>query len=237
MKKIQYIVVASILSFGLIISSALISNAMYKNSKLYDEITIKGVAERVINSDTAIISVHYFVTDSVYENAYQQYNNKKTDLIDLLQEILINKSNYEIGGLLINPIFIDNTNEIKEYNLSQTVNISVKKNEANEIYQKISELKLKYNNFIVEEPIYLINDYEKYKSDLLVNATKDAENKANEILKNNNSRTGYLKKVVQGSFELINDNGIENIGKSISQQSSKKLRVVVTATYSIQELK
>lgn len=237
MKKIQNIVVASILSFGLIISAALITNAMYNNSKLYDEITVKGVAEKVISADTGIISVNYFVTDVSYEDAYNHYTEKKNDLISLLNDLSINSSNYDIGGLLINPIFIENTNEVREYNLSQTVNISVSKNEAKSVYESISELKLKYNNFVVQEPIYFIDNYERYKSDLLVSATRNAENRANEILKNSNSKIGDLKKIVQGSFEIINNNNVENIGKTVDQQSNKKLRVVVTATYSIQKLK
>ena len=57
MKKIQFIIIPIILSFGLIISSALISNAMNRVSKDENRITVKGVAERRIKADKALINI------------------------------------------------------------------------------------------------------------------------------------------------------------------------------------
>ena len=57
MKKIQFIIIPIILSFGLIISSALISNAMNKANKDENRITVKGVAERRIKADKALINI------------------------------------------------------------------------------------------------------------------------------------------------------------------------------------
>ena len=57
MKKIQFIIIPTILSFGLIISSALISNALDKVNKNENRITVKGVAERRIKADKALINI------------------------------------------------------------------------------------------------------------------------------------------------------------------------------------
>lgn len=61
MKKIQFIIIPTILSFGLIISSALISNAMNKANKDENRITVKGVAERRIKADKALITFRFLI--------------------------------------------------------------------------------------------------------------------------------------------------------------------------------
>ena len=48
MKKIQFLVIAAILSFGLIISSAILSNMVEKVNKREDSISIKGVADKKV---------------------------------------------------------------------------------------------------------------------------------------------------------------------------------------------
>ncbi len=50
MKKIQFLVIAAILSFGLIISSAILSNMVEKVNKREDSISIKGVADKKVKS-------------------------------------------------------------------------------------------------------------------------------------------------------------------------------------------
>ena len=57
-----------------------------------------------------------------------------------------------------------------------------------EIYEKVSELELKFNNLNVIEPEYFITNIDKYKNELLVDAIKNAESRAFEILKVNNNK-------------------------------------------------
>ena len=57
MKKVQFIIISTILTFGLIVSGALISNALDKVNKSENQITVKGVAERRIKADRAVVRV------------------------------------------------------------------------------------------------------------------------------------------------------------------------------------
>ena len=55
MKKIQFLVIAAILSFGLIISSAILSNMVEKVNKREDSISIKGVADKKVKSNKGVL--------------------------------------------------------------------------------------------------------------------------------------------------------------------------------------
>ena len=80
--------------------------------------------------------------------------------------------------------------------------------------------------------------FDKYKNELLVDAIKNAESRVFEILKVNNNKTGDLKKLIQGQFEIQDDiENIDDIKKNNINQKFKKLRVVVTAIYSIEKIK
>ena len=68
----------------------------------------------------------------------------------------------------------------------------------------------------------------------MIEASKNAEMRAFEMLKVNNNRVGDLKNMVQGQFEILEDKeDTKRINEPVENQMFKKLRSVVTVTYSI----
>ena len=81
---------------------------------------------------------------------------------------------------------------------------------------------------------YYIRNIDKYKKDLLVDATKNAEFRAIEMLKVNSNEINGLKSMTQGQFEILKDNeDILNKDEEMQNQIYKRMRLVVTATYFI----
>ena len=69
---------------------------------------------------------------------------------------------------------------------------------------------------------------------MLVDASKNAEYKAIEMLKVNNNEIAGVKNVTQGQFEILPDvEDTKRIKEDEQNQMYKKLRSVVTATYLI----
>ena len=239
MKKVQFIIISVVLSFGLIISAALLSNAIDKSNKSERDISIKGVSERRIKADRGIISIIYSTKISSLEEGRKIIQEKKDAALELIETLEIPDNDYKIENLKIKPQFVGTTNKILNYDLSQTINLSSKDiDKLDEIHEKLSELKLEFNNLEVIQPEYFITNIERYKNELLVDAIKNAESRAFEILKVNNNRTGDLKKLIQGQFEVLDDTeNIEDVRKNSINQKFKKLRVVVTAIYSIDKIK
>lgn len=235
MKKVQFIIISTILTFGLIVSGALISNALDKVNKSENKITVKGVAEKRIKADRAVINIILTSKNKDVEEAKKSIDEKEKAVTELLETQQIQKENYDIGNLKIKPSYVGETNKISDYEITQIISINTKDlDKIDEIYEKLAELPLTYNNLEVIKPEFYITGIEKYKKDLLIEASKNAEMRAFEMLKVNNNRVGDLKNMVQGQFEILEDKeDTKRINEPVENQMFKKLRSVVTVTYSI----
>ena len=252
MKKIQFIIIPTIVSFGLIISSALISNAMNKANKDENRITVKGVAERRIKADKALINIVISEKSENIDELKSSVSEKEKLVTDLIKNLKINENDYNVGNLRIQPNYIENTSntkqqiavnstavvpntKISDYDGVETISIVTKNiDKAEEFFEKLSELKLQSDNIQINEPEYFITNIERYKKDMVVDASRNAEVRAIEMLKVNNNEIGGLKNMSQGQFEVLEDTeDVRKINENEANQIYKKMRVVVTATYLI----
>ena len=252
MKKIQFIIIPTILSFGLIISSALISNAMNKANKDENRITVKGVSERRIKADKALINIVISEKSENIDELKSSISEKEKLATDLIKNLKISEEDYSIGNLRIQPNYAENSSntkqqinvnsatvmpnsKISDYDGIETISIVTKNiDKAEEFFEKLLELKLQSNNIQIDKPEYFITNIEKYKKDMVVDASRNAEVRAVEMLKVNNNEIGGLKNISQGQFEVLEDTeDVKKINENESNQIYKKMRVVVTATYLI----
>lgn len=252
MKKIQFIIIPTILSFGLIISAALISNAMNKANKDENRITVKGVAERRIKADKALINIVISDKNENLDELKKSISEKEKLAIDLIKNLKIDSNDYSIGNLRIQPNYIESSSNVKQQTTSistpimqnakisdyegvETISIVTKNiDKVEEFFQKLLELKLQSSNIQVNEPEFFITNIERYKKDMVVDASRNAEIRAIEMLKVNNNEIGGLKNISQGQFEILEDTeDVRKINENEANQIYKKMRVVVTATYLI----
>lgn len=252
MKKIQFIIIPTILSFGLIISAALISNAMNKANKDENRITVKGVAERRIKADKALINIVISDKNENLDELKKSISEKEKLATDLIKNLKIDSNDYSIGNLRIQPNYIEASSNVKQqttaistpimqnakisdYEGVETISIVTKDiDKVEEFFQKLLELKLQSNNIQINEPEFFITNIERYKKDMVVDASRNAEIRAIEMLKVNNNEIGGLKNISQGQFEILEDTeNVRKINENEANQIYKKMRVVVTATYLI----
>ena len=252
MKKIQFIIIPTILSFGLIISAALISNAMNKANKDENRITVKGVAERRIKADKALINIVISDKNENLDELKKSISEKEKLATDLIKNLKIDSNDYSIGNLRIQPNDIEASSNVKQqttaistpimqnakisdYEGVETISIVTKDiDKVEEFFQKLLELKLQSNNIQINEPEFFITNIERYKKDMVVDASRNAEIRAIEMLKVNNNEIGGLKNISQGQFEILEDTeDVRKINENEANQIYKKMRVVVTATYLI----
>lgn len=252
MKKIQFIIIPTILSFGLIISAALISNAMNKANKDENRITVKGVAERRIKADKALINIVISDKNENLDELKKSISEKEKLATDLIKNLKIDSNDYSIGNLRIQPNYIEASSNVKQqttaistpimqnakisdYEGVETISVVTKDiDKVEEFFQKLLELKLQSNNIQINEPEFFITNIERYKKDMVVDASRNAEIRAIEMLKVNNNEIGGLKNISQGQFEILEDTeDVRKINENEANQIYKKMRVVVTATYLI----
>jgi len=239
MKKVQFIITATILSFGLIISAALISNAIYNSDRSQSRITVKGVAEKRVKADKAIINIIFSTSNTKLEDAQSNIAGKEKAVLDILKSLELKENEYQINNVKVQPKFSERQQEretkILSYDVMQSIAVIPKNIEkSDEIYQKLQELKITFNNIEIIKPEYYIVSIEKYKKDLLISATENAEMRAIEMLKVNKNEIGRLENMTQGQFEVLPDKeDAKHINDDELNQMYKKLRSVVTVTYLI----
>ena len=201
MKKIQFIIIPTILSFGLIISAALISNAMNKANKDENRITVKGVAERRIKADKALINIVISDKNENLDELKKSISEKEKLATDFIKNLKIDSNDYSIGNLRIQPNYIESSSNVKQqttaistsimqnakisdYEGVETISIVTKNiDKVEEFFQKLLELKLQSNNIQINEPEFFITNIERYKKDMVVDASRNAEIRAIEMLK------------------------------------------------------
>ena len=225
---------------------------MNKANKDENRITVKGVAERRIKADKALINIVISEKSENIDELKSSVSEKEKLVTDLIKNLKINENDYNVGNLRIQPNYIENTSntkqqiavnstavvpntKISDYDGVETISIVTKNiDKAEEFFEKLSELKLQSDNIQINEPEYFITNIERYKKDMVVDASRNAEVRAIEMLKVNNNEIGELKNMSQGQFEVLEDTeDVRKINENEANQIYKKMRVVVTATYLI----
>lgn len=239
MKKVQFIIISTVLAFGLIVSAALLSNAIDKSNRYDNEITVKGVSERKISADRSVITISLTSKSTNVEKGQKSIEDKLMEVEKVIEELQLDENEYKINNLQTKAVFVGDTNEVSSYDFLQNVTILLKNiNKTDEVYFKLSKLEEEINNLTVSKPEYIITSIEKYKNEMLVEATKNSEAKAIEMLKISKNNPSDLKQIIQGQFEILdNKDEIIDVNQEIINQRTKKLRVVVTATYNISKIK
>lgn len=239
MKKVQFIIISTVLAFGLIVSAALLSNAIDKSNRYDNEITVKGVSERKISADRSVITISLTSKSTNIEKGQKSIEDKLMEVEKVIEELQLDENEYKINNLQTKAVFVGDTNEVSGYDFLQNVTILLKNiNKTDEVYFKLSKLEEEINNLTVSKPEYIITSIEKYKNEMLVEATKNSEAKAIEMLKISKNNPSDLKQITQGQFEILdNKDEIIDVNQEIINQRTKKLRVVVTATYNISKIK
>ena len=225
---------------------------MNKANKDENRITVKGVAECRIKADKALINIVISDKNENLDELKKSISEKEKLAIDLIKNLKIDSNDYSIGNLRIQPNYIESSSNVKQQTTSistpimqnakisdyegvETISIVTKNiDKVEEFFQKLLELKLQSSNIQVNEPEFFITNIERYKKDMVVDASRNAEIRAIEMLKVNNNEIGGLKNISQGQFEILEDTeDVRKINENEANQIYKKMRVVVTATYLI----
>ena len=124
MKKIQFLVIAAILSFGLIISSAILSNMVEKVNKREDTISIKGVAERKVKANKGVLKMTLMRSNKMAETAYTKLEEDLIIIKDEITRLNLVENEIEYSAIKTEPIYNSNTKDPSNFNVYQTITIT-----------------------------------------------------------------------------------------------------------------
>ena len=82
---------------------------MNRVSKDENRITVKGVAERRIKADKALINIVISKSSNNLEELKKEISEREKMAIDLIKNLKIDENEYSIGNLRIQPNYLENS--------------------------------------------------------------------------------------------------------------------------------
>ncbi len=235
-EKYQLVLMAAILALGIVWA------AKSATANLRTEgISVTGSAYEIVQSDSARFEFSITTRQPNRITAYNLVQKQIPQVVEYLKnkgftddDIQIKTSNgyntyrYNANGT--------STNEIAYYNLNQP--IVVKSNDV----EKIKEVAVDIQNFISKgieinamEPEYFYSKLSDVKVKLLQDATTDAQQRADAMLKATRNKTGNIQSVRMGVFQItpVDSTSVSDMGINDTSTIEKKVTAVANVTFKI----
>ncbi len=217
-------------------------------------IEVKGSAKKAIESDLITWSGTITAKDADLTKAYDQLKADADKVAAFLKQKGIADSeitfsqistakHFEqrevtpppVNGVAQAAQWVD-TDQIKWWVLSQTVTIeSTDMKKVPEVARSVTSLIKDDVEIDSGSPSYLYTKLSELKIDMLADATKDATNRANQIVNNANGRLGRLVEAKMGVMQ-INPKGssaTSSEGNNDTSSYEKEISAVVTTTFEL----
>lgn len=232
---------ALFLAVGIIVAGFLIGRGFSEGRKADQYVTVKGVVEREVTSDTALWPLRYIATDDDLGRAQAKIETSRKAILEFLARQGIDSSAIELQGLAVEDRLAQNWgggNVQSRFTITQTV--MVRSNDAEKIRaasQKVGELVdagvvLSSSGGWSGGPTYLFTKLNDHKPDMIAEATRNAREAADKFAQDSGSKLGDIRRASQGVFEILPRDRAPGIGED--SQLEKTLRVVTTVEWTLE---
>lgn len=228
------IIAAAVLGGSLILSKLLVR--VQKERVIY----AKGVADKRIASDFAVLHLTLKVRDKDLAQGGKKLLAQKQIVIDKLKEYGFDPSEMESDAVRHCEVNrLENgkqTNFLEYYDISQTITLKTKKVDLVEKNcAGLSDLLLSGINISVSDPDYFISDQEKHKLELIEIAGRSATARAAMLAEKAGAKVGRLLSARVGIVQISDPNSSEISDYGVYDLSCKvkNMRIVVTMEFAV----
>ena len=234
LERFQITILSIILALGLMGAVSLATKNMSN-----DKISVTGSAYKIVQSDSARLE---FQITTRKQSKQEAYNTVKAQL-PIVKKFLEDKGFKDIEVMASNGYnsykYSPNgsmTNDIAYYNLSQTV--IVKSDEVQKIKELSTEIESLLDQNIDIEIInteYFYSKLSDLKVELLKDATTDAKDRANAMLKATHNHPGKIQSVNMGVFQItpVDSTNVSDMGINDTTTIEKKVTAVANVVFRI----
>lgn len=230
-----------ILAIALVFSVFVITG-MVKQIKTKGTISVKGCAERVIESDIVKWQGKLCANAETQILAYEKLERE----LEILKQFMESEG-IDLQEVYFSPISMSNiyklnengnvTNEMESYTLS--VDFGLSSNDlplVTGVSQAITHLIKEGLNVTSYLPEYYFLNIEELKISMLGEASNDALQRAEKLVSNSGSQVGWLRSAHQGVFQITPafSSSVSDYGEYDTSSISKRIKAVVTMEYGIQ---
>ena len=235
------------LTVGIVASAWFLSRFMLEIRQATEKhITVKGVAERMVRSDLGSFTCSLTVRAKTVEEGYAELNNaiatfknKLTSvgflLTELDEEDISYEKEYQSETVKKNNETITR-NIFKDYRFDYSVRLRTNRvDQIRDNYLKLYELSRQKFQITISSPSYFINDPERYKLELVDQASVSATGRAKTVASQCGSNLGALISAKQGVIQITRPASNETSDWGVYDTSSidKVMRLVMTLDFAL----
>lgn len=236
MKK-TIIISSVILSVALMASVLIYSNNLFKIQNLDNTLSTTGSAVKVVDSDLAKLSSNFsrVVFESELKAGYTLMAQDEAKVVEFLKNNNVTEEEYILSPVRMYEEYYNKASyEEKKYNLTQEVIIT-----STDI-EKVKSLSQKANDLIKLDVIYQTNSPEYYytklpeeRINLLPEAVKDAQKRAEAIAASTDRKVGTLKSADMGVVQVMqpDSTNISSYGTYDTSTVKKEIMITVKANF------
>ena len=199
-------------------------------------VTVKGLAERDVQSDLALWNIAFQVADNDILIAKQKIENQQKLITDFLTKAGFDKDEILEQGLSMQDAYADSYRDKSSISARYTLNqqFVVRTNKVALVQSTFPNIGNLVSKGVVFKPYgngvsYVYTKLNQIKPEMLKEATKNALAAANEFATNSGSKVGDIKSANQGVFSISARESIPD--HSDESQINKTVRVVSTVEY------
>lgn len=236
------VVVSIILSLGIIVSSAIMTNGFIKVKETKNELVVKGSSKQQIKSDLVVWTGSFSYESANLSDAYLGIKESERKVKAYLQKSGVEEDQIVMSS--INTIKLNKrlpygngySNEVEKYRLVQDVKIESKEiDKITQISRKSTDLINEGVEFESYPPSYLYTKLADLKVEMIGKATKDAKERAQKMLEVTGNSVGKLNSARVGIFQITSlySNEVSDYGINDDSSIDKEITAVVTCSFEV----
>lgn len=242
LKDYQILALGVLVALAAVLSTFIFSNAVIAFQKLNTQaLTVTGSASKNVTSDRGSWKAYYETRNSDLKAAYSTMTQNQKTIKDFLIANGIKENDIKFSPVNSYAIYQRTsngyeTNNVEGYRLSQNVEVSSDDiNLITSISKKVSELVQKNVEITSNSTQYFVSNLDELKVEVLADATKNAKDRAESMVKSTNGRIGVMNSAKMGVFQIVpvNSTEVSDYGINDTQSIEKKVIAVVNATFTI----
>jgi len=224
------------IGIAIIIATIIGGFTFYKIKSLDNTLSVTGSAKEKVTADTVkwTSSFTRTINESEIKSGYAQMAEDQTIISKFLKDQNVADDSIIISPITMNEVWKSDNSGPKQYTLIQTVRV-----QSGDV-QGITTLANNINQIINEGVIFSTQNLEYYYSklpearvNLLSDAIKDAQNRAEKIASSTGKKVGSLKSASMGVVQVLqeNSNDTSDYGTYDTSTINKEVMVVVKAFF------
>ena len=230
MNYLRNIVFPLILAVGMLALGLCIRSGFSSLSTKNRFVDVRGLAERTVKANQVTWPVQYTITGDDLPALYQQCTDKNKIVLDFLTSNGIPASEISVNPPNIDDISANAWNDKARFKYSLTSTMTVlttQVDKVRELPNRQGELLNQGIAFANLSINYTYTDLNKIKPEMIVEATKNAREAAEQFAKDSESVLGKIKTATQGYFSIEDSDP--------STPYVKNIRVVTNVTYYLED--